>query len=99
MNPNLQALAAAGDPRAIAILQQMQGGPPGMPPGGPPPGAGGPPGGAMPPGMMPPPGMPPGGPPQGMPPQAMGQPPPISPDMQARKAMMLQQILRQRGGQ
>jgi len=38
------------------------------------------------------------GPPGGMPPQAMGQPPPMSPDMQARKAMMLQQILRQRGG-
>ena len=93
--PNLQVLAAAGDPRAIAMLQQMQGGPPGMPPGGPP-------GGAMPPGMMPPPGGaggPPMGPPGGMPPQAMGQPPPMSPDMQARKAMMLQQILRQRGGQ
>lgn len=92
-NPqNLQALAAAGDPRAIALLQQMQGGgQPGMPPqGGPPQG-------------MPPQGGPPGG---GMPP--MGPAPSMSqadfsgygngpnPDAQARQAAMLIQALRNR---
>ena len=94
-NPqNLQALAAAGNPQAIAMLQQMQGGggaPQGMPPQG------------MPPQGMPPQGPPQGMPPQGMPPQGMTQsqfgnnqgPPPA--DVQARRAAMLIQMLRARG--
>jgi hypothetical protein len=94
-NPqNLQALAAAGDPRAIAMLQQMQGGagggaPQGMPPGGP--------GGGMPPqqGMPPMGAMPPAG---GMTQSEFGngggQPPA---DVQARRAAMLIQMLRARG--
>jgi len=47
----------------------------------------------------------PGGPPMGQPPPQMSQSQfsgyggPVSPDVQARRAMMLQQILRQRGGQ
>ena len=77
-NPqNLQALAEAGDPRAIAILQGQGGGP-----GGP--------------GMQPPGGMPPaGGAPPGMgqlSPQGGG--PPLSPDVQARQAQQLIQLLR-----
>ena len=83
-NPqNLEAMAAAGDPRAIAMLQQMQaaqggGAPQGMPPGG--------------------------GAPQGMPPPGMGQlspqggGAPIPPDVQARRAQQLIQLLRARGG-
>lgn len=78
-NPqNLESMAAAGDPRAIAALQEqqrMQGGGGGMPPGGP----GGPPG-------MPPPG-------QGqLSPQGGGMP--IPPDVQARRAQQLIQLLR-----
>ena len=104
-NPqNLQALAAAGDPRAIAILQGMQqGGQGGQ--GMPPPGAGGA-MGAMPPsqGMMPPGGMPGmnGMTPEGRPPGTMsqadfsgyGRPP--NADAQARQAAMLIEMLRNR---
>jgi hypothetical protein len=96
-NPqNIEAMAAAGDPRAIAMLQQMQaaqGGGGGMPPmqgsGGMPPMQGA---GPMPPaGGMPPPG-------QGqLSPQGGG--PPISPDVQARRAQQLIMLLRAQGRQ
>jgi hypothetical protein len=106
----LMVRAQQGDPQAIQMLQRLQasqggppmGGPPGMPPGGPPgmppPGAGGPPGmspggppmGGPPMSAMPPQGGPPGG---AMPPGAM---PPPSPDIQARRAAMMIQALRNR---
>lgn len=89
MNPqNLEAMAAAGDPRAIAMLQQLQaqgGGGGGMPPMQ----------GAGP--------MPPMGPAGGMPPPGQGQlspqggGAPIPPDVQARRAQQLIQMLRARG--
>ena len=90
-NPqNLQALAAAGDPRAIAILQGMQqggqGGPPqGMPPGGPPQGM--PPQGGMPP-MQ--------GAPQMSQADFSGYGRPQNADAQARQAAMLIEMLRSR---
>jgi hypothetical protein len=104
-NPaNLQAMAEAGDPRAIAMLRQMQGG--GMPPGG---GAGG---AGMPQGGLPPmqgagaaPGMAPAAP-AGQMSQAdfsgYGREP--APDAAAQKAAQQVQLLRmlaarERGGQ
>jgi len=87
INPqNLQAMAAAGEPQAIAMLRALaaqQGG--GAPQGMPPPGA-----------------VPPqGAPPQGAPPMSQsqfGNGGPVPPDVQARRAQQLIQMLRMRGG-
>ena len=89
-NPqNLQALAAAGDPRAIAILQGMQGGGQGGPPQGMPPGG--------PPGMPPQGGMPPmQGAPQMSQADFSGYGRPQNADAQARQAAMLIEMLRSR---
>ena len=92
-NPqNLQAMAEAGDPRAIAMLQQMQaaqqGGGGGPPQGGPPqdmPPQGGPPQG----GMQPAPG---GG--VTMPQSQFTRPMPPNPDQQARQTQQKIQLLR-----
>ena len=86
-NPqNLEAMAAGGDPRAIAILQQQaaQQGGGGMPPGGPPQG-GPPPQGGMQPG--------PGG---GvtMPQSQFTRPMPPNPDQEARQTAQKIQLLR-----
>ena len=81
-NPqNLQALAAAGDPRAIAILQGMQGG-----------GQGGPPQGMPPQGGMPP----MQGAPQMSQADFSGYGRPPNADAQARQAAMLIEMLRSR---
>ena len=85
-NPqNLQALAEAGDPRAIAILQEQQR----MQAQGGGPGAGMPPQGGMPPAGGAPPGM------GQLSPQGGGAP--IPPDVQARRAQQLIQLLRAQG--
>ena len=81
---NLQMRAQQGDPQAIQMLQELMG-PGGNPgagagPGGPPPGQGGPPPGMVPPG-------------QGQLSQQGGGAP-IPPDVQARRAQQLIELLR-----